>query len=99
MKEFLKEQYQFSDYQIAVLKYMAKTLASEISKLLIMGFIFRDKLGIYVVTVAVMIFLRTATGGLFFGILLLCVSGYYGNANDSGQQSFPTNFTFYLYAL
>ena len=64
MNEFLKKQYQFTDYQIAQLQYVWKTLASEISKLLIMGIIFSDRLGIYAVAVTIMVLLRTATGGL-----------------------------------
>lgn len=73
MNEFLKKNYQFSDYQVAVLGFIGKTLASEISKLLIMGFIFRDRLGIYVVAVSVMIFLRTATGGLHCKKYISCL--------------------------
>lgn len=37
MYELLKEQYEFSDYQIAQLGYLGKTFLSEFSKLLIMG--------------------------------------------------------------
>lgn len=73
MNEFLKKNYQFSDYQIAVLGFIAKTLASELSKLLIMGFIFRDRLDIYVVAVIVMSCLRTATGGLHCKTYISCL--------------------------
>lgn len=64
MHDFLKEQYQFSDYQIAQLRYTWKTFASEISKTLIMALIFRNELGRYVFAVTIMLLLRTATGGL-----------------------------------
>ena len=64
MRDFLKEQYEFSDYQVAQLAYLAKTLISEFSKLLIMGIIFHEKLGIYLFSVVVLILLRTATGGI-----------------------------------
>ena len=64
MHEFLKREYQFSDFQIAQLNYLWKTMASEISKLLIMGIIFKDILGIYIFAVVVMMLLRSATGGL-----------------------------------
>lgn len=64
MRDFLKEQYEFSDYQIAQLAYLAKTFISEFSKLLIMGFFFREQLGIYLFAVVVLILLRTATGGI-----------------------------------
>ena len=33
MHDFLKEQYEFSDYQIAQLKYLFKTVTAEFSKL------------------------------------------------------------------
>lgn len=64
MRELLKEQYQFSDFQIEQLKYVWKTISSEVSKLLIMGFLFRDRLGLYVFAMVVMLSLRTSTGGI-----------------------------------
>lgn len=64
MYKFLKEQYQFSDFQIAQLQYTWKTFSSEFSKLLIMGLVFRNILGRYVFAVIIMMLLRTATGGL-----------------------------------
>lgn len=64
MHEFLKTQYQFSDFQIKQLGYLGKTLASEFSKLIIMGILFRDILGIYAFAVMIMMLLRSSTGGL-----------------------------------
>lgn len=64
MYKFLKEQYQFSDFQIAQLQYTWKTFFSEFSKLMIMGLVFRNILGRYVFAVTVMLLLRTATGGI-----------------------------------
>lgn len=64
MREFLKREYQFSDFQIAQLGYLWKTVSSELSKLLIMGIIFKDMLGVYAFAVVVMMLLRSATGGL-----------------------------------
>jgi len=72
MHEFLKEQYEFSDYQIAQLKYLFKTVTAEFSKLAIMAFIFRDKLGLYFFAVTVMLLLRTSTGGLHCKTYLGC---------------------------
>ena len=101
MKEFLKEQYQFSDYQVAVLGFIAKTLASELSKLLIMGFIFRDRLGIYVTAVTVMIFLRTATGGLHCKTYISCflVSFSYMFLAIIVMPTIPVNKVFQLILL
>lgn len=64
MYELLKEQYEFSDYQIAQLGYLGKTFLSEFSKLLIMGIFFRKQLSVYLFAIVVMVLLRTATGGI-----------------------------------
>lgn len=72
MREFLKTQYQFSDFQVAQLNYLGKTLASEFSKLLIMGIIFKDILGVYAFAVVVMMLLRSSTGGLHCRKYLSC---------------------------
>lgn len=64
MSEFLKAQYDFSDYQIEQLKFFWKTFSSEFSKLLIMGIIFRHQMGIYFFAVTIMLLLRVCTGGL-----------------------------------
>lgn len=73
MHDFLKEQYQFSDYQIALLEFFGKTVSSEISKLLIMGFIFRDVLGLYLFAVTVMSLLRISTGGFHCNTYFSCL--------------------------
>lgn len=72
MHDFLKEQYQFSDYQIAQLKFTVKSLASEFSKLLVMGLAFRHELGRFVFAVAIMMLLRTSTGGLHCKKYITC---------------------------
>ncbi len=73
MKEWLKRNYQFSDYQIAQLGHLCKTLFSEISKLLIMAVIFCHKPDIYLVSVTFLLLLRTATGGLHCKTYLTCL--------------------------
>ncbi len=72
MNEFLKEHYQFSDFQIAQLQYTWKTFASEISKLLLMGLLFRNDLGKYIFSVTIMLLLRTSTGGLHCKKYITC---------------------------
>lgn len=72
MQEFLKRQYQFSDFQIAQLQFFVKTISSELSKFLIMGFIFRDRLGLYLFAMAVMLPLRIAVGGLHCKTYISC---------------------------
>ncbi len=64
MKEMLKNYYRFSNYQIAQLEFFFKTIFSELSKILIMGFFFRNELSVYGIALLAMLFLRTSTGGL-----------------------------------
>lgn len=73
MREMLKKQYQFSDFQIAQLEYVGKTVASEVSKLLIMGLLFHDRLGLYLFAMAVMVLLRTSTGGIHCSKYISCL--------------------------
>ena len=72
MREFLKTQYEFSDFQIEQLKYTWKMLASEFSKLIIMGILFHNILGIYAFAVVVTLLLRFSTGGLHCNTYLSC---------------------------
>ena len=73
MKEFLKREYQFSNYQIAQLEFFFKTVFSEISKILLIGILFRRELAVYCIGLVVLLILRTSTGGLhcktYFGCL------------------------------
>lgn len=101
MHDFLKEQYQFSDYQIAQLQYLVKTLASEFSKLLIMAFLFRNQLDIYASAVAVMLLMRTSTGGLhckkYFSCFLVSLS--YMLLSIMVLPNLPVNKVFQLILL
>lgn len=101
MYAFLKEQYEFSDYQIAQLGYLAKTLASEFSKLLIMGIVFRNELGIYLFAVSVMLLLRTSTGGLHCKKYISCflVSFSYMFLSLMILPNIPVNKVFQLILL
>lgn len=101
MKELLKKYYQFSDYQVAVLQFVGKTVASELSKLLIMGIIFHDRLDLYTVAVVVMIFLRTATGGLHCNGYISCflVSFTYMFLAIIVMPEIPVNKVFQLILL
>jgi len=73
MKEFLKNTYGFTNYQVAQLGFLAKTLLSEISKLIIMGFLFYDCLDIYLIASITLLLLRTSTGGLHCKTYLSCL--------------------------
>ena len=101
MQEFLKRQYQFSDFQIAQLQFFAKTIASELSKFLIMGFIFRDKLGLYLFAMAIMLPLRIAVGGLHCKTYLSCflVSFSYAFLSLMVLPNIPVNKLFQMIFL
>lgn len=66
IKNRLKEKYQLSNYQIAQIAFLFKTLLSELSKMLIMGILFHNQLTLYLFVLFVMLFLRCSTGGLHF---------------------------------
>ena len=66
IKKHLKEKYQLSNYQIAQIAFLFKTLLSELSKMIIMGILFHNQLTLYFFALFVMLFLRCSTGGLHF---------------------------------
>lgn len=73
MKELLKSTYQFSDYQIAQLGFLAKTLLSEFSKIFIIGLFFRKELPFFLICTLILTLLRTSTGGLHCKTYLSCL--------------------------
>ncbi len=73
MKELLKSTYQFTDYQIAQLEFLAKTLLSEISKIFIIGLFFWKELPFFFISMLIMAILRTSTGGLHCKTYLSCL--------------------------
>lgn len=66
LKRHLKNTYHLSSYQVAQIFFLFKTLSSEISKMLIMGFLFHDRVSLYIFALLVMVFLRSSMGGLHF---------------------------------
>ena len=66
IRNHLREKYQLSNYQIAQIAFLFKTLFSELSKMLIMGILFHNQLTLYLFVLFVMLFLRCSTGGLHF---------------------------------
>ena len=66
IKQFLKEKYNLSNYQIAQLIFLGKTVLSESSKILIMSFIFYKQLPLYFFSLLIMCILRYSTGGIHF---------------------------------
>lgn len=72
MIAYLKKEFNFSNYQIAQLKYFFLTLLSEGSKLVIMAFFFHEKLGIFFYCIAVLSSLRLSTGGIHCNTYIGC---------------------------
>ncbi len=66
IKKHLKDTYHLSSYQVAQIFFLFKTIASEISKILIMGILFHNQIPLYLFALFIMIFLRSAMGGLHF---------------------------------
>ena len=85
MYALIQKKYDFTDYQIAQLKYTLTVLFSEISKFVIMAFLFRNHIAMYLYAALLLGALRISTGGLhaktYWGCLLMsflffCVSIY-----------------------
>ena len=74
IKLVLKEKYNLSNYQIAQLVFLLKTLSSELSKTLIMGILFRKYMSLYLFALLIMLCLRCTTGGLHFYTYLSCLA-------------------------
>ncbi len=66
LKKYLKDTYHLSSYQIAQVFFLFKTIASEISKIIIMGILFHNQLTLYLIALFIMLFVRSAMGGLHF---------------------------------
>ncbi|MBQ2936619.1 MAG: accessory gene regulator B family protein [Lachnospiraceae bacterium] len=73
MKDFLKKNYNFTDYQIAQLGYLFKTLLGELSKMVIMGVLFRKELPLYFAAIIMLLLMRTSTGGLHCKTYFTCL--------------------------
>lgn len=75
MFTLIQRRYDFTDYQIAQLKYTFTILFSELSKFVIISFFFRDCFVWYLYAAALLGLLRTSTGGLhaktYWGCLLM----------------------------
>lgn len=74
IKQQLKEKHHLSNYQIAQLTFLVKTLFSEVSKTLIMAVIFYNQLPNYFFALLIMIILRCSTGGIHFYTYAGCLT-------------------------
>lgn len=71
-KHHLKRKYNLSNYQIAQLDFLFKTLSSEVSKMVLMAIIFYKYLPLYFLALFVMLILRCNTGGIHFYTYIGC---------------------------
>lgn len=62
IKSHIKGIYHLSNYQLAQASFLFKTIASEISKILIMGILFHSQLPLIIFAFSVMLCLRGSTG-------------------------------------
>ncbi len=66
IKTYIKDKYELSNYQMAQLIFVFKTISSELSKILIMGILFQNHLKLYAFLLLIMCFIRTFSGALHF---------------------------------
>ncbi len=64
MFKIIQAKYDFTDYQMAQLRYFFLTITAEISKLLIMGIYFRNDFPIYIGAIMLLHLLRSSSGGI-----------------------------------
>ena len=74
LKVYLRNKYHLSNYQIAQIAFLFKTIISELSKILIMGILFHEKLSFYLFALFIMIIVRSAMGGLHFYTYISCLA-------------------------
>ena len=72
--DYLQENFGYSDFQIGQIRYAVVSILSEISKIIIMGIFFSyiHYFPQYLVAIAVLLTLRTCTGGLHFKHYFSC---------------------------
>lgn len=68
----IQQKFDFSDYQIAQLKYLWITTLSELSKFILLGIIFRNDFKIYLYSICLLCILRFSTGGFHCDTYLGC---------------------------
>ena len=73
IKSHIQTKYELSNYQMAQLSFVFKSMSSELSKILIMGIIFHNHLKLYTILLLLMCFLRSFSGGLHFYTYKKCL--------------------------
>ena len=78
LQNYIQIKYDFTDYQMAQLRFFTVTLLSELSKFLIIGLFFIYDIRLYLWTIVVFQIVRSTTGGIhcrtYAGCLLLSLA-------------------------
>lgn len=64
MMQYIQKKFGFSNYQMAQLQYFFLTFFGELSKLLMLGFLFRNKISLFFWAVFILHLTRSSLGGL-----------------------------------
>jgi accessory gene regulator B len=73
IQEMLKNRYNLTNYQIAVLKFTIKTLSSEVSKFLIMLLLFHKELPLFFTSMLLLCLIRSTAGGFHCNTYIGCL--------------------------
>lgn len=73
MLNHIQNKYNFTNYQIEQLKYLYIMCLSEISKFIILSFIFKEDISLYLFSIFILCCLRTSTGGLHCKTYFSCL--------------------------
>lgn len=74
--DYLQDTFGYTDFQIGQIRYTVVSILSELSKLILMGFLFgfTGYFAQYIVAITVLLILRTCTGGLHFKHYFSCLA-------------------------
>ena len=73
LEEKLRLKNKYTEYQIQQIMYLVKTISSELSKIIIMAFLFRNHIPVYIFALFALFFLRSFGGGIHFNTYIGCL--------------------------
>ena len=73
IEEKIRSTGKYTNYQIKQIMYLIQSISSEISKIIIMGILFRNNIPTYLFALIVLSFLRCYSGGLHFNTYIKCL--------------------------
>lgn len=89
----IQKKYDFTDFQIAQLQYTFKTVLSELSKIIILAFLFHNQIWNFLMLSLLLCFLRICSGGLhcktYLGCFLTSVGFYIITLKYTAALSIP----------